>query len=164
MPLWVNLPSSIPKWISCVTMVLGSAFNPYLKHFGDVVERHLWKKNPQSHFYFWWRHTSMKIFNFMIIWDDGSSTIYTPLGLITWRHHLEISHDKQKFTRNPGYMVERHLWKKNPHAYGNVVERHLWKKNPQLILGYNFPDFIKKSNLGTSWSVICGKKIHSYFY
>ena len=25
-------------------------FNPYLKHFGDVVERHLWTKNPQSHF------------------------------------------------------------------------------------------------------------------
>ena len=26
--------------------------NPYLEHFGDVVERHLWTKNPQSYFYF----------------------------------------------------------------------------------------------------------------
>ena len=41
-------------------------------------------------------------------------------------------------------MVERHLWTKNPHAYGNVVERHLWTKNPQLILSYNFPNLKKK--------------------
>ena len=61
-------------------------------------------------------------------------------------------------------MVERHLWTKNPHAYGNVVERHLWTKNPQLILGYDFPIFEKQTDLGTSWSVICGQKIHSYFY
>ena len=121
--------------------------NPYLEHFGDVVERHLLTKNPQSYFYFWWRHTSTKIFNFMIIWDHGSSTIYTSLGLITWRHHLEISRDQQKFIKKPGYMVERHLWTKNPH----------------LLSGYNFPDFSKKSYLGTSWSVICGQKIHSYF-
>ena len=26
--------------------------NPYLEHFGDFVERHLWTKNPQSYFYF----------------------------------------------------------------------------------------------------------------
>ena len=31
---------------------LGSILNPYLEHFGDVVERHLWTKNPQSYFYF----------------------------------------------------------------------------------------------------------------
>ena len=24
--------------------------NPYLRHFGNVMERHLWTKNPQSHF------------------------------------------------------------------------------------------------------------------
>ena len=136
-------------------------FNPYLEHFGDVVERHLWIKNPQSYFYFWWRHTSTKIFNFMIIWDHGSSTIYTSLGLITWRHHLEISRDQQKFIKNPGYMVERHLWTKNPHAFGNVVERRLWTKNPQQIATFDFRNFMKNSDLGTSWSVICEQKIHS---
>ena len=26
--------------------------DPYLEHFGDVVERHLLTKNPQSYFYF----------------------------------------------------------------------------------------------------------------
>ena len=31
----------------------------------------------------------------------GSSTIYTSLGLITWRHHLEISRDQQKFIKKP---------------------------------------------------------------
>ena len=39
----------------------------------------------------------------MIIWDHGSSTIYTSLGLITWRHHLEISRDQQKFIKHLGY-------------------------------------------------------------
>ena len=75
----------------------------------------------QSHFYFWWRHTSTKIFSFMIIWDHGNGIIYTWLGLITWRHRLEISHDKQKFIKTSGIW-----WTKNPHAYVNVVERHLW--------------------------------------
>ena len=26
--------------------------NPYLRLFGNVMERHLWTKNPQSHFWF----------------------------------------------------------------------------------------------------------------
>ena len=57
-------------------------------------------------------------------------------------------------------MVERHLWTKNPHAFGNVVERRLWTKNPQQIATFDFLNFMKNSNLGTSWSVICGQKIH----
>ena len=32
------------------------AFNPYLRHFGNAMESHLWTKNPQPHFWFWWRH------------------------------------------------------------------------------------------------------------
>ena len=83
----------------------------------------------------------------MIIWDHGSSTIYTSLGLITWRHHLEISRDQQKFIKKPGYMVERRLW----------------TKNPQQIATFDFLNFMKNSNLGTSWSVICGQKIQSYW-
>ena len=90
------------------------ALNPYLRHFGNVRERHLWTKNPQSHFWFWWRHTSIKIFYFMLIWNLLSSTNCTPLGLITWRHYPEISCDEHKCTRKPGNMVERHLWTKNP--------------------------------------------------
>ena len=55
-------------------------------------------------------------------------------------------------------MVERHLWTKNPHAFGNVVERRLWTKNPQQIATFDFLNFMKNSNLGTSWSVVCGQK------
>ena len=138
--------------------------NPYLRDFGNVMERHLWTKNPQTIFWFWWRHTSIKFFYFMLIWNHMSSPNYTPLGLITWRHHPEISRDEHKCTRKPGNMVERHLWTKNPHMNGNVVERHLWTKNPQQIMAYDFLDFRKYSYLGLSWSVICGQKIHSYFY
>jgi len=71
------------------------SLNPYLRHFGNVMERHLWTKNPQSHFWFWWRHTSINFFYFMLIWNLLSSTNCTPLGLITWHHHVEISCDKQ---------------------------------------------------------------------
>ena len=53
------------------------------------------------------------------------------------------------WTKNPqtGYIVERHLWTKNPHeiqkfVFGNVVEGHLWTKIHM--------------RLGTSWSVVCG--------
>ena len=141
-----------------------TTLNPYLRHFGNVMERHLWTKNPQSHLWFWWRHTSIKIFYFMLIWNLLSSTNCTPLGLITWRHHPEISRDEHKRTQKPGNMVERHLWTKSPHMNGNVVERHLWTKNPQQIMAYDFLDFRKYSYLGLSWSVICGQKIHSYFY
>ena len=45
-------------------------FNPYLLHFGNIQERHLWKKNPK--FTFWslmtsymtnnlWRHMNLKL-------------------------------------------------------------------------------------------------------
>ena len=43
-----------------------------------------------------------RIFRLMIIWDQGSSTIFNSLGMITWRHPLEISHDQQKSIKNPG--------------------------------------------------------------
>ena len=46
--------------------------------------------------------------------------------------------------------------------FGDVLERHLWTKNPQQIATFDFLNFMKNSNLGTSWSVICGQKIHSY--
>ena len=91
--------------------------NPYLRDFGNVMERHLWTKNPQTHFWFWWRHTSINFFYCMFILNHMSSPNYTPLGLITWRHHSEISRDEYKCTRNPGNMVERHLWTKNPHNF-----------------------------------------------
>ena len=70
------------------------------------------------------------------------------------------------WTKNPqtGYMVERHLWTKNPHeiqnfVFGDVVERHLWTKNPHKF----FFKKIKNHLLGISWSVICGQKNHTEF-
>ena len=55
-------------------------------------------------------------------------------------------------------MVERHLWTKNPHAFGNVMERHLWTKNPQLILSYNFPIFGKNLIWGRHGASFVDKK------
>ena len=70
------------------------------------------------------------------------------------------------WTKNPqiGYIVERHLWTKNPHeikklVFGNVVERHLWTKNPHKF----FFKKIKNLLLGISCSVICGQKNHIDF-
>ena len=70
------------------------------------------------------------------------------------------------WTKNPqaGYMVERHLWTKNPDeiqnfVFGDVVERHLWTKNPHKF----FFKKIKNHLLGISWSVICGQKNHTEF-
>ena len=48
----------------------GFSLNPYLLHFGNIQERHLWKKNPK--FTFWslmtsymtnnlWRHMNLKL-------------------------------------------------------------------------------------------------------
>ena len=90
------------------------------------MERHLWTKNPQSHFWFWWRHTSIEIFSFMWIWNLLSSTNCRPLGLITWRHHPEISCDEHKCTWKPGNMVERHLWTKNPQLF--FIRKMLFRK------------------------------------
>ena len=54
-----------------VCLYLASYFiNPYLLHFGNIQERHLWKKNPK--FTFWslmtsymtnnlWRHMNLKL-------------------------------------------------------------------------------------------------------
>ena len=105
----------VTKMISNVGQFL--TLNPYLRHFGNVMERHLWTKNPQSHFWFWWRHTWIKFFYFMLIWNLLSRTNCMPLGLITWRHYPEISCDEHKCTWKPGNMVERHLWTKNPQLF-----------------------------------------------
>ena len=102
-----------------------SLLNPYLRHFGNVMERHLWTKNPQSHFWFWWRHTWIKFFDFMLIWNLLIGTNCMPLSLITWRHYSEISYDEHKCTRKPGNMVERHSWTKNPQLF--FSKKWTWK-------------------------------------
>ena len=40
--------------LACQMCLMGKVYqiNPYLRHFGNVMERHLWTKNPQSHFWF----------------------------------------------------------------------------------------------------------------
>ena len=134
--------------------------NPYLRHFGNVMERHFWTKNPQSHFWFWWRHTSIQIFYFMLIWNLLSSTNCTPLGLITWRHYPEISCDEHKCTRKPGNMVERHLWTKNPPLF-------FTRKNFAELLEMLF-EFFKKKLCGffvQKWRStifpVCGFFVHN---
>ena len=125
------------------------AFNPYLRHFGNVVERLLWTKNPQLHFRFWWRHPSMKIFYFMLIWNLLSSTNCTPLGLITWRHYPEISCDEHKCTWKPGNMVERHLWTKNPQLFfTRIIYAELFKKVKRCFLNLKkiFVDFVSTND------------------
>ena len=80
--------------------------------------------------------------------------------------HVFLTPICKLWTKNPqtGYIVERHLWTKNPHeiqnfVFGDVVERHLWTKNPHKF----FFKKIKNHLLGISWSVICGQKNHTEF-
>ena len=79
---------------------------------------------------------------------------------------LQLTPICKLWTKNPqtGYMMERHLWTKNPHEiqkliFGNVVERHLWTKNPHNF----FFKKIEKTSFGISCSVICGQKNHIDF-
>ena len=60
--------------------------NPYLGDFGNVREGHFWTKNPESLYRFWWRHTWLIFFSFIIILNYVSNANYTPPGKITWRH------------------------------------------------------------------------------
>ena len=87
----------------------------FLKSAHDRVARtYIWPNFIEFHRTYVWRHTSIKSFYFLLIWNLLSSTNCTSLGLITWRHHPEISCDEQKCTWKPGNMVERHSWTKNP--------------------------------------------------
>ena len=47
----------LPHFYHFLTTPWRYSLNPYLGHFGNVVEHHLWTKNPQSFFSNWWRHT-----------------------------------------------------------------------------------------------------------
>ena len=73
------------------------AFNPYLKHFGVVVERQLWTKNPQSHFYFWIRNSDDVIHRrqFSTLWL--SETTGVALFIVwpaLWDQPFQSSHRK----------------------------------------------------------------------
>ena len=53
------------KW-SCL-------INPYLLHFGNIQERHLWKKKIQNLcFDLWWRHTLPITYDVTWIWNYTS--------------------------------------------------------------------------------------------
>ena len=73
-------------------------FNPYLLHFGNIQERHLWKKNPK--FTFWslmtsymtnnlWRHMNLKLHQLgylYVTWPESRDVIsgrYHVMKLIT---------------------------------------------------------------------------------
>ena len=78
-------------------------------------------------------------YNTMMIWGL-SSTNYTRLVINTWRHHLEISHDKPKCTREYGgaSFVGRNPpcdWDKNHNFwFPEFYEKFQFgTKNPQLL-------------------------------
>ena len=84
-----------------------------------------------------------KNFYFILIWNLLSSTNCMPLGLITWRHHPEISCDEHKCTWKPGNMVERHLWTKHPQLF--LPEKFLLNclKGKKMLF-----EFLKKNLCG----------------
>ena len=73
-------------------------FNPYLVHFGNIQERHLWKKNPKFTFWslmtsyvvdFLWRHINLKLHQLgylYVTWLESRDVIsvrYHVMKLIT---------------------------------------------------------------------------------
>ena len=52
-----NSGSSWNKLINTIRTLDFKPFNPYLVHFGNIQERHLWKKIQNLLFDLWWRHT-----------------------------------------------------------------------------------------------------------
>ena len=66
-PAWVNPFESFFKCqseVSISNVNHAKSFYPYLFYFGNIQERHYWKKNPE-YFFMWgflWRHIS-------IIWN-----------------------------------------------------------------------------------------------
>jgi len=72
--LSINLPKQVLKVFHYTHLIYSfiplRSVNPYLLHFGNIQERHLWKKNPK--FMFWslmtsyiadylWRHMNLKL-------------------------------------------------------------------------------------------------------
>ena len=51
-------------------------FNPYLRHFGNVMKRHLWTKNPQSHFCVKVSLSTFKVLKRTSIYDSHKNEIY----------------------------------------------------------------------------------------
>jgi len=94
--LQIIVPTSILSWRNLNQMTIRARIlNPYLGDFGNVRERHFWTKNPELLFRFWWRHTWLIFFSFIIILNYVSNANYTPpgkirssLGDITWLARL----------------------------------------------------------------------------
>ena len=75
-----------------------NTINPYLLHFGNIQERHLWKKNPKFTFWslmtsymfdFLWRHINLKLHQLgylYVTWPESRDVIsgrYHVMKLIT---------------------------------------------------------------------------------
>ena len=121
--------------------------NRYLGHFGDVVERHLWKKIHSHIFGSDGVIHRWKFFYFMIIWDHLSGTICKPLGIITWRQQswliiyteacallslgkhkriLILPRDMSKCKAPASVVITR--WTKMYPDFQEYGRVHLWKK------------------------------------
>ena len=53
---------------TCLVQKIGTytLYGPYLLHFGNIQERHFWKKIQNLHFDLWWRHKWLIIYDVML--------------------------------------------------------------------------------------------------
>ena len=141
-------------------------FNPYLLHFGNIQERHLWKKNPK--FTFWslmtsymtnnlWRHMNLKLHQLgylYVTWPKSRDVIRV-------RYHVMKVITPEK----PGTELASFL-EKNPDAFGNLWERHLWKKSQKRLFRVIWREKISFQNfriLGTELASFLEKKSRRIF-
>ena len=109
--------------------------NPYLVHFGNIQERHLWKKNPK--FTFWslmtsymveylWRHINLKLHQLgylYVTWPKSRD-------VISVRYHVM----KLITPKNPGNELASFLEKKSRRVWKTHSTLQRQKKMPQKIL------------------------------
>ena len=109
--------------------------NPYLLHFGNIQERHFWKKNPN--FIFWSLMTSYMTNN---LWRHVIPKLHQLVQLyITWHKSRDIISVR--------YHEMKVITPKKPGTSGSVI----FGKKIQTILG-------------TSGSVISGKIIQKWLF
>ena len=102
--------------------------NPYLVHFGNIQERHLWKKNPK--FTFWslmtsymveylWRHINLKLHQLgylYVTWPESRD-------VISGRYHVM----KLITPENPGNELASFLEKKSRRVWERLGASFLEK-------------------------------------
>ena len=141
-------------------------FNPYLLHFGNIQERHFWKKNPKIIFLslmtsymsdYLWRHINLKVLqldHLYINWPKSRDVISRRYHVITKitskKPGTELASFLEKKSRRFWESLGASFLEKIPkngifalekwvykiNEFWELSQRHFWKKNPDTFLYY----------------------------